>query len=157
LVLGPRPWAGWLQPSYLPLRRFACVFDFEDIESCLGVMQGPAADRHILDWDETDVHSWLSSLGYPQYESQIRGILFTKYLIDMCSNIPFWSEHKIQGDSLCELDSEGLRILGITSMGRRLAILKSIYQVKLSHNVPIDEAHYIPPCLSTLVYGVNDY
>jgi len=38
-------------------------------------MEGLAADRHILDWDESDVHNWLSSLGYPQYESQIRGIV----------------------------------------------------------------------------------
>jgi len=36
-------------------------------------MDGLAADRHILDWDEVDVHNWLSSLGYPQYERQIRG------------------------------------------------------------------------------------
>ncbi|KAF9563946.1 hypothetical protein CPC08DRAFT_685900 [Agrocybe pediades] len=89
-------------------------------------MDGPAADRHILDWDETDVQSWLSSLGYPQYEHQIR-------------------EHKIQGDSLCELDSEGLKALGVTTIGQRLAILKAIYQVKLSHNVPIHEQSYVPP------------
>ena len=53
------------------LRRCTILLGF-----CLGAMQGPAADRHILDWDETDVHSWLSSLGYPQYESQIRGMFF---------------------------------------------------------------------------------
>ncbi|KAH9479495.1 Protein STE50 [Psilocybe cubensis] len=89
-------------------------------------MDGLAADRHILDWDETDVHNWLSSLGYRQYESQIR-------------------EHKIQGDSLCELDSDGLKSLGITTIGQRLAILKAIYQVKLAQNVPIQEHHYVPP------------
>ncbi|KAJ3517761.1 hypothetical protein NLJ89_g316 [Agrocybe chaxingu] len=89
-------------------------------------MEGVAADRHILDWDETDVHNWLSSLGYPQYESQIR-------------------EHKIQGDSLCELDGEQLKSLGIATIGRRLSILKSIYQVKLAHNIPMDESHYVPP------------
>jgi hypothetical protein len=38
-------------------------------------MEDLAADRHILDWDETDVHNWLSSLGYSQYETQIRGIV----------------------------------------------------------------------------------
>jgi bZIP factor len=32
-------------------------------------------DRHILDWDESDVHTWFSSLGYPQYERQIRGFV----------------------------------------------------------------------------------
>ncbi|KAF8909334.1 hypothetical protein CPB84DRAFT_1765875 [Gymnopilus junonius] len=89
-------------------------------------MEGPPVDRHILDWDETDVHKWLSCLGYPQYESQIR-------------------EHKIQGDSLCDLDADGLKSLGITTIGQRLAILKHIYQVKLAHNVPIYDYHYVPP------------
>ena len=57
-------------------------------------------------------------------------------------------EHKIQGDSLCELDSEGLKSLGITTIGQRLSILKSIYQIKLAQDVPIDESHYVPPCKS---------
>lgn len=58
------------------------------------------------------------------------------------------TEHKIQGDSLCELDSDGLKILGISSVGHRLSILKSIYQVKTMHSVPIEEQHYVPPCWS---------
>ena len=27
----------------------------------------------ILEWDEHDVHLWLSKLGFPQYEAQIHG------------------------------------------------------------------------------------
>lgn len=27
----------------------------------------------LLEWTESDVHSWLSSIGFPQYETQIRG------------------------------------------------------------------------------------
>ena len=27
----------------------------------------------LLDWSESDVYSWLSSIGFPQYEAQIRG------------------------------------------------------------------------------------
>ena len=57
------------------------------------------------------------------------------------------TEHKIQlGGSLCDLDSEGLKSLGITSIGQRLSILKPIYQVKLAHNVPIEAYQYVPPC-----------
>jgi hypothetical protein len=37
-------------------------------------MEGPQ-DRDIRDWDEADVHNWLSFLGYPHYENQIRGEL----------------------------------------------------------------------------------
>jgi protein STE50 len=61
-------------------------------------------------------------------------------------------EHKIQGDSLCELDSEGLKSLGITTIGQRLSILKSIYLVKLAHDVPMDENHYVPPCKSFYLF-----
>lgn len=38
-------------------------------------MDSSSNDRHILDWDESDVQSWFSSLGYPQYERQIRGFV----------------------------------------------------------------------------------
>ena len=55
-------------------------------------------------------------------------------------------EHKIQGDSLCDLEPEGLKSLGITSIGQRISILKHIYQVKLAHDVPIGAHQYVPPC-----------
>lgn len=55
-------------------------------------------------------------------------------------------EHNISGDVLCMLDSEGLKDVGVATIGQRLAILKSVYQIKLAHNVPIDADHYIPPC-----------
>ncbi|KAF9462929.1 hypothetical protein BDZ94DRAFT_1219040 [Collybia nuda] len=89
-------------------------------------MDIPTGDRHILEWDETDVHNWFSSLGYPQYENQIR-------------------EHSISGDVLCLLDSDGLKSVGVTTIGQRLAILKAVYLVKLAQNVPIDADHYVPP------------
>jgi hypothetical protein len=31
------------------------------------------SEHSILDWDEDYVHQWLSSLGFPQYEAQIKG------------------------------------------------------------------------------------
>ncbi|KAF8159614.1 hypothetical protein B0H34DRAFT_411179 [Crassisporium funariophilum] len=89
-------------------------------------MDSQVADKHILDWNESDVHKWLSSLGYAQYERQIR-------------------EHKIRGDSLCVLDSEGLKSIGIATIGQRLSILKAVYLIKLTQNVPIYEDDYVPP------------
>jgi len=56
-------------------------------------------------------------------------------------------EHKISGDVLCMLDSEGLKDVGVTTIGQRLSILKAVYQVKLAHKVPIDVDHYVPPCM----------
>lgn len=37
----------------------------------LGVL---ATNKHILDWDESDVQQWFKGLGYPQYEAQIKGM-----------------------------------------------------------------------------------
>jgi protein STE50 len=42
-------------------------------------MDGPSVsasgDRHsIVDWDEPEVQTWLASIGFPQYESNIQGI-----------------------------------------------------------------------------------
>jgi hypothetical protein len=83
-------------------------------------------ERSILEWDESDVHAWLSSLGYPQYEAQIR-------------------EHKIRGDVLCMLDLETLKGVGVSTIGQRLAILKAVYLLKLAYDVPIGSDHYVPP------------
>lgn len=55
-------------------------------------------------------------------------------------------EHTISGDVLCLLDSDGLKAVGVTTIGQRLAILKAVYMVKLAHNVPMDSDHYVPPC-----------
>jgi hypothetical protein len=55
-------------------------------------------------------------------------------------------EHSISGDALCLLDAEGLKAIGVSTVGQRLSILKAIYNAKLDHNIPIDSDHYVPPC-----------
>lgn len=42
------------------------------------------------------------------------------------------------------LDSEGLKAVGVSTIGQRLSILKAVYNLKLAHNVPIDADHYVP-------------
>lgn len=102
----------------------------------------------ILQWDETDVHIWFSKLGFPQYESQIRGASpgsssdkerFSAGVIG----------HNISGDVLCLLDAEGLKEVGIATIGQRLAILKGVYNIKLAQGIPIEADHYVPPCENT--------
>ncbi|KIL69403.1 hypothetical protein M378DRAFT_157663 [Amanita muscaria Koide BX008] len=93
-------------------------------------MDVPTLDRHIIDWDEADVHTWLSKLGYPQYDGQIR-------------------EHKIRGDVLISIDSENLKLLGVSSIGQRLAILKAIYFAKVAYGIPRDDDSYVPPSESS--------
>jgi hypothetical protein len=44
------------------------------------------------------------------------------------------------------LDADGLKAVGVSTIGQRLSILKSIYLLKVAHKVPIDVDHYVPPC-----------
>lgn len=81
---------------------------------------------NILEWDEGDVHAWLTTLGLPQYENQIR-------------------LHRVSGDVLCLLDAESLKEIGIETIGQRLTILKAVYQLKVAQQIPIDSDHYVPP------------
>ncbi|TFY63007.1 hypothetical protein EVJ58_g3494 [Rhodofomes roseus] len=87
-------------------------------------MDPPSAN--IMDWDETAVHAWFVKLGLPQYENQIR-------------------EHRISGEVLCLLDAEGMKEIGIATIGQRLAILKGVYNIKLAQGIPIESDHYVPP------------
>jgi hypothetical protein len=66
--------------------------------------------------------------------------------------LPGFSEHRISGDVLCLLDAEGLKDVGVATIGQRLAILKNVYQLKLAHRVPIDADHYVPPCMLSLSF-----
>ena len=38
--------------------------------------------------------------------------------------------------------------MGILSVGHRLTILKSVYDIKVRQDVPIDPDNYLPPCKS---------
>ena len=55
-------------------------------------MEAPALDlrANIMDWDESDVHLWLSQLGLPQYENQIRGPSTST------GSTPAWPSHPSQ-------------------------------------------------------------
>ncbi|KAJ7281924.1 hypothetical protein C8J57DRAFT_1463951 [Mycena rebaudengoi] len=83
-------------------------------------------DRNISEWDEYDVHTWLSSLGFSQYEAQIK-------------------EHGITGDILCMMNADALKSVGVSTIGQRLAILKAVYLVKVAHNIPLEADDYVPP------------
>ena len=43
---------------------------------------------------------------------------------------------------------DDLKQMGITSVGHRLTILKSIYDIKIKQDIPIESDHYIPLCES---------
>jgi protein STE50 len=102
---------------------------------------------NMLAWDETDVHVWFTKLGFPQYESQIRGSYSYPTSSSSVASLIYSTENNVTGEILSVLDSDSIKEIGISTIGQRLAILKAIYLVKLAHNIPIEPDHYIPPCV----------
>ncbi|CAG8463681.1 812_t:CDS:2, partial [Scutellospora calospora] len=80
----------------------------------------------VTRWDVNKVHAWFASLGFTNYESQIK-------------------EQDIDGEILVLLDHEALKDLGVRSVGHRVSILKAIYNLKIQYNVPVELGQYIPP------------
>ncbi|GAA5997712.1 uncharacterized protein JCM10292_006761 [Rhodotorula paludigena] len=83
--------------------------------------------RHdLLSLDADGVHALFADLGFPHYRDQL-------------------NEHGITGDVLVHLDHAALKDVGVHSVGQRLAILKTVYELKVAQNVPIEDGHYVPP------------
>lgn len=53
-------------------------------------------------------------------------------------------ENEIVGEALVALQHDDLKAMGINSVGHRLTILKSVYDVKKAQDVPIESDHYMP-------------
>lgn len=50
------------------------------------------------------------------------------------------------GMALIHSNHDDLRSMGITSVGHRLTILKNVYNLKVAHDIPIEDGDYIPVC-----------
>ncbi|KAJ2721263.1 hypothetical protein GGI07_004096 [Coemansia sp. Benny D115] len=79
----------------------------------------------VVEWDVTRVVRWFNQNGFPGYEDMLK-------------------EHSIDGEVLVNLDHESLKDLGIRALGKRLLVLKSIYFLKLQHDIPITSDSYVP-------------
>ena len=53
------------------------------------------------------------------------------------------------GEALVALQHDDLKQMGVTSVGHRLTILKSVYDLKISQDIPIESDHYVPLCTYT--------
>jgi hypothetical protein len=60
---------------------------------------------------------------------------------------PKLTENEIVGEALVALRHDELKEMGIASVGHRLTILKSVYDVKVNQDIPVDPDHYIPLCM----------
>ncbi|KAJ3093069.1 Adaptor for signal transduction [Quaeritorhiza haematococci] len=76
-------------------------------------------------WDVQQVSDWITSIGFGKYASRFR-------------------ENEITGDILIHGDHDMLKELDITSVGQRIALLKSVYNMKLAQGIPLDDDDYIP-------------
>ncbi|KAF8984170.1 Adaptor for signal transduction [Entomortierella lignicola] len=83
----------------------------------------------ITQWDPSRVHQWMSSIGFPNYEKQIK-------------------DNGISGDLLIHLDHAALKDLSIWEVGKRLVILKAIYQLKVSYGISLEAGDYVPPSIA---------
>lgn len=64
-------------------------------------------------------------------------------------------ENGIVGEALIALKHEELKEMGINSVGHRLTILKSVYEIKTRQQVPLDVDHYIPLCMAPALLSLN--
>ena len=66
-----------------------------------------------------------------------------------CLNTDCWVENDIVGEALVALHHDDLKSMEIASVGHRLTILKSVYDVKKAQDVPCESDHYLPLCMET--------
>lgn len=56
------------------------------------------------------------------------------------------TDNEIVGEALVALQHDDLKQMGVTSVGHRLTILKSVYDLKVKQDIPIESDHYVPLC-----------
>ncbi|EEP80057.1 Ste50p protein [Uncinocarpus reesii 1704] len=79
----------------------------------------------IIEWSAEDCANFATNLGLQQYRDS-------------------FIENEIVGEALIALRHEELKELGISSVGHRLTLLKSVYEIKVKQGVSFDPDHYVP-------------
>ncbi|KAL2826599.1 hypothetical protein BDW59DRAFT_144930 [Aspergillus cavernicola] len=88
--------------------------------------ENPKSPKTIItEWITEECASFIASLGLRQY-------------------CPSFIENGIVGEALIALRHDELKEMGIASVGHRLTILKSVYEMKVKQDIPLDADHYIP-------------
>ncbi|KAH9883868.1 hypothetical protein F4778DRAFT_584308 [Xylariomycetidae sp. FL2044] len=91
--------------------------------------QRSSADRLpetiISEWTAEECADFIATIGLQQYSDR-------------------FIENEIVGEALVALLHDDLKSMGVTSVGHRLSILKSVYDVKKAQDIPIESDHYVP-------------
>ncbi|KAK4639276.1 Mitogen-activated protein kinase adapter protein MST50 [Podospora bellae-mahoneyi] len=90
----------------------------------------------ISEWTAEECADFIASIGVQQYAD-------------------IFLENEIVGEALVALQHDDLKSMGINSVGHRLTILKSVYDVKKAQDVPIESDHYMPPTAETEAQAAN--
>jgi hypothetical protein len=86
----------------------------------------------ITEWTVEECADFIGTIGLQQYGDR-------------------FIENEIVGEALVALQHDDLKSMGIASVGHRLTILKSVYDVKKAQDVPIESDHYLPLCTLSAV------
>ncbi|KAI0481033.1 hypothetical protein GGR56DRAFT_301899 [Xylariaceae sp. FL0804] len=79
----------------------------------------------ITEWTAEECADFLATIGLQQYSDR-------------------FLENEIVGEALVALLHDDLKSMGVASVGHRLTILKSVYDVKKAQDIPIESDHYVP-------------
>ncbi|KAI9884919.1 MAG: AAA ATPase cdc48 [Watsoniomyces obsoletus] len=107
----------------------------ENTPTLYGHMGDDKSPRNLIsDWSTEECADYVSSLGLSQYADA-------------------FLDNEIVGEALIALKHDELKELGMNSVGHRLTLLKSVYDIKIKQDVPIDAEHYVPLSADT---GMQD-
>ena len=98
----------------------------------------------ITEWTAEECADFVSTLGLRQYGDQFLGSL--PGLERQFELALTRAENYIVGEALVALQHDDLKQMKITSVGHRLTILKSVYDIKIKQDIPIESDHYVPLC-----------
>ncbi|CAH0044155.1 unnamed protein product [Clonostachys solani] len=79
----------------------------------------------VTEWTAEECADFIASLGLQQYADR-------------------FIQNEIDGEALVALHHDDLKSMGITSVGHRLTILKSVYDVKKAQDIAMESDHYLP-------------
>ncbi|KAI6348589.1 hypothetical protein MCOR25_010783 [Pyricularia grisea] len=79
----------------------------------------------ISEWTADECADFIATIGLEQYSTR-------------------FVENEIVGEALVALLHDDLKSMGIHSVGHRLTILRSVYDVKKAQDVPVESDHYVP-------------
>lgn len=101
----------------------------------------------ITEWTADECGDFVSSLGLRQYADQFLGMPPHRSLnFGMKKHPDCDIENEITGEALVALQHDDLKQMGVASVGHRLTILKSVYDIKIKQDIPIESDHYVPLC-----------